>query len=229
MAVRVRVQNLRLDTAVLLDKVANTPALRKKVRSKLKSKFQDHAHNVVYQVGRMLNVSVGFPGGIGFGQKTLRVTDGDGKPLSVTTPFWFELSKKYARRYPLSTRFWNKRRLQHNSLAKLYNSFVKPSELKVSVTTTKSPRSHHKRMVTLHSRIDLVSPYNYVINRLLLVPFMSGDEASAAGFEARDLIRNSPQLLGYPEAGPYQRPFVARMAAYLGRRAQTALRRLNFN
>jgi hypothetical protein len=164
--------------------------------------------------------------------RKITATDGDGQRVGITA-FFQSLTKPYRMRKPVSTRFWRKR----GGLDYLMRRDVKPDALQVTAVRRGVPHSHHKGKTTIHMRMFIGAPYNGVISRYLVAPFVTGKERVSSadtegleGFSTRGLNRFDSEVLGYPEAlGRRPRPFVARMAAALGRRAQTALRRLNFS
>jgi hypothetical protein len=224
MAIRVRVASMdepdSLIALKLADLAADSPELRKKIGDRLQRTYAAHARNALVQIGQALNF--GAPGGLSAGPRHFTAVTPDGEVVSITTPSFDALTPGYARRNPKSVVMWRKRKPR--GLSRFYSRAGK----KVVVTVHDLPylRSHHKGKVRIGFGIRLEDTFKPMVRTLIMEPFVSGDETEANKFKAKGLGRDSVSLLGYPEAGPYKRPFVAQLSAALGRRALTALRRL---
>lgn len=221
MALKVTYRGGRLATSALLPQIAANPRFNAKFRKKLKATYQAHAQNAVAQIERVLDSPL-MLSGTGAGARSIEVHDGGGAPVRIVTATWPALNVEYARRRPRSFRTWKKR----GDLSYYVKTALPPSSVKATVIAKGGPRSHHKDMVALRSSVSLAVNTNPTLLRLIALPFVAGSGESAAGFVAYDLERNSSELLGYVEAGPYKRPFVVQTAAALGRRAHTAVRTL---
>jgi hypothetical protein len=100
----------------------------------------------------------------------------------------------------------------------------------VEVRQIQRGRSHHKGTVRLGYNVGLKGQYGFAIWKFIAVPFVSGDPGFSggnSGYTGLKHSRHSSELLGYPEAGPYRRPFLRQLSAALGKRARTALRKLD--
>lgn len=222
-----------LQTAKVVDKLLDTTGFRDRHRRELQHTYERHVKNAFYQIGRQLSSPALFTNMYGNGARRITAHDGEGKEVAVMTPSWEGLTAKYSRSKPISTRMWSKRgqSFYHTGLADYWKMEAGSGNVSVSARPGKSSRERRAsdpKKIRIITYLDVNASINPVIERLIVAPFVSANEMRSEGFSMGrgGVNRQSTELLFYPETGPYRRPFVARLAARLGRSARTALRNL---
>lgn len=153
--------------------------------------------------------------------RAIRFIDGQGKSRRLVTRPWRALTRKYRNRTPISVQFWHKT----EALSKAFNSKVFP-RIGVAVTVGKGTgvvkaggdKVTYTSVATMKLR-KLPYPWSKILNK----SFMAGEErvfrpAVAAYDREIDL-----QRAAYPE---YRRPFIAALAARMGKLLFVRLRKL---
>jgi len=214
---------LKIQASQLAPALEADDKFKDKVGQRLRRSYRASAHNAFSEIDRILNE--GIPNSGMAGARRIDAKDASGKTVRITTEHWKALDPKYRKYKPDATRnlFWTNR----PELAKLYRveiGRVPPIE----VRQVPMGRSHHRGTVRLGYNVGLKGPYARAAWKFIAVPFVSGEPGYSGGSGAANLkySRHSSELLGYPESGPYRRPFLRQLAAALGKRARTALRTL---
>jgi hypothetical protein len=214
---------LTLEARKLANALEADPKFRNTVGQRLRRSYKASAHNAFFEIDRLLNQGVG--NGIGAGMKTIVAKDPAGKTVTVHTEYWPALNARYARGGNPSRNFWTKRPF----LAPAFGVEIGRTP-DVTVKQIALGRSHHKGTVRLGYNVGLKGPFQRAAWKFIAMPFVSGDPGYAGGKSGLVNLgysRYSSELLGYPEAGPYRRPFLRKLSAALGTRARTALRKLD--